>query len=129
MSTATKTPTATPTPLSVTRPTAPLPKPAADALARLERTSIAPTVVRAVTQYRSAALHAVELSDLALVGLLSDLDTDSLAHAEDLMAAARTVLADADLLYLVDGHERAKEPTLPQRPRGPHPQCATGVSV
>ena len=84
-------------------PTAPLPSAAAEALARLERTSIAPAVVGAVTQYESAALQAVELSDLALVGLLSDLDADSLVHAEDLMADARTVLASAGLLHLVGG--------------------------
>lgn len=99
----TATPTPRPTLLSAARPTAPLPKPAADALARLERTSIAPAVVCAVTQYESAALYAVELSDLAVVGLLSDLDAKSLADAEDLKGAARTVLADAGLLHLIGG--------------------------
>jgi hypothetical protein len=67
----------------------------------LERTSIAPAVVGAVTVYERAALHAVELSDLAAIGVLSDLDADSLAHAEDLMAGARAVLAEAGRLDLI----------------------------
>jgi hypothetical protein len=82
-------------------PTAPLSPAAAAALARLERTSIAPAVVGAVTVYERAALHAVELSDLAAIGVLSDLDADSLAHAEDLMAGARATLAEAGRLDLI----------------------------
>jgi hypothetical protein len=84
-----------------TRTTAPLPPAASAALSRLERTSIAPAVVRAVTEYETAALHAVELSDLALLGGLSDLDADSLAAAEDLMAGARATLAKAGRLDLI----------------------------
>lgn len=82
-------------------PTAPLPASAAMVLAKLERSSIAPAVVEAVTRYEAAALHVIELSDLAAIGDLSDLDADSLAHAEDLMAGARAVLAKAGRLDLV----------------------------
>jgi hypothetical protein len=84
-------------------PAAPLSPAASAALARLERTSIAPAVVRAVTEYETAALHAVELSDLAAIGDLSDLDADSLAHAEDLKLGARAALAKAGRLDLIGG--------------------------
>jgi hypothetical protein len=56
----------------------------------------------AVAQYETAAVHAVQLAALAEVGKLSDLDADSLAHAEDLMAAARKTLADAGRLDLIE---------------------------
>ena len=39
----------------------------------------------------------------------------------------RCQLEAAGALHLVEGHEKAKEPTLPQRPRGPYPQCAKAV--
>jgi hypothetical protein len=55
-------------------------------------------VVRAVTQYETAAVHARDLAAVAATGRMSDLDADSLATAEDLMAAAKETLADADRL-------------------------------
>lgn len=82
--------------------TAPLPPAAAEALARLEHSSVAPVIVEAVTRYETAALHVIELSDLALRGDLSDLDADSLAHAEDLKLGARAKLANAGRLDLVE---------------------------
>lgn len=39
----------------------------------------------------------------------------------------RCQLEAAGALHLVGEREKAKEPTLPQRPRGPHPQCAEAV--
>jgi hypothetical protein len=92
----TQLPTPTPT------PTTPLPPAAAAALAKLECTSIAPAVVRAVTEYETAALHAVELSDLALIDAMSDVDAHSLLDALDLMAAARKALAKAGHLDLIE---------------------------
>lgn len=121
MSTATKAPT---------RPTAPLPPAAAAALARLERSSIAPAVVRAVTVYEVASVRAMVLAGFAETGFMSDLDADSLAHAEDLMAGSRAILADAGQLHLLaDEHGKTKDPQLPQRPRGPHPQSAAKAGV
>jgi hypothetical protein len=80
-------------------PTAPLPPAAAEALAKL-----APhfPVVQAVTVYETAAVKAVQLAALAETGKLSDLDADSLAHAEDLMAGARQTIADAGMLDLIE---------------------------
>jgi hypothetical protein len=83
---------------AVDETTAPLPPAAVAALARAE--SRLP-VVRAVTQYETAAVHAVQLAALAASGRMSDLDAESLAVAEDLMAAARKTLADAGRLDLI----------------------------
>ena len=80
-------------------PTAPLPLDAAEALARIE--SHFP-LIHAVTQYETAAEHAVQLAALAETGKMTDLDADSLAHAEDLMAGARAALADAGRLDLIE---------------------------
>ncbi|MFF8589993.1 hypothetical protein ACF061_00895 [Streptomyces sp. NPDC015220] len=60
-----------------------------------------PDVVRAVTEYEVAAEHARDLAAVAASGRMTDLDADSLAAAVDLMAGARAVLADADLLDLI----------------------------
>lgn len=78
--------------------TAPIP---ASAVALLDRLQAEFPLVRAVTQYETAAEHAVQLAALAEAGCLSDLDADSLAAAEDVMAAARTVLANAGRLDLI----------------------------
>lgn len=87
--------------------TAPLPAAALPALARLHA---AFPVVQAVTVYETAAVHAVQLAALAEAGPLSDLDADSLAHAEDLMAGARATLASAGRLDLIDPlHAKAAE--------------------
>ncbi|MER6492664.1 hypothetical protein [Streptomyces griseorubiginosus] len=91
--------TATPAPLSQT-PTAPLPAEAVDALSRL-----APhfPLVEAVAVYETASVHVVQLAALAESGRLSDLDADSLAHAEDLMAGALATIAQAGRLDLIGG--------------------------
>lgn len=44
----------------------------------------------------------MQLAALAEADKLSDLDADSLAHAEDLMAGARKTLADAGRLDLIE---------------------------
>jgi hypothetical protein len=107
------------------RPTAPLPPAAATELASLEARVAGPHVLRAVAVYEAAATHAAALAVVAESGRMSDLDADSLAVAEDLMAGARSRLAAAGMLHLVDAeHEKAKEP-LPPRPRGPHPYRVT----
>jgi hypothetical protein len=90
--------------------TEPLSPAAAGAVRRLELAlfhSVPVSVVRAVTQYETAATHARELAAAAAAGTLSDLDAsdldaDSLAAAEDLMAAARTTLAAAGRLDLIE---------------------------
>lgn len=79
--------------------TAPLSPAAAEALALVE--SHFP-LIHAVTVYETAAEHAVQLAALAEADKLSDLDADSLAHAEDLMAGARKTLADAGRLDLIE---------------------------
>lgn len=98
------TPTPRPTPLSLSRPTAPLPPLAAAALSRLERSSIAPAVVKAVAQYETAAMHAAHLaSKAALRENLPAIDVRSWEFAEELMAGARAVLAEAGQLALIGG--------------------------
>jgi hypothetical protein len=93
-------------------PTAPLPPAASAALARVERalfcpesesvvTVLPPEVVRAVAVFETAAVHAVQLAALAESGDMTDLDADSLAAAEDLMAGARATLAEAGALHLI----------------------------
>lgn len=78
--------------------TAPLP---ASAVVLLDRLLAESPLVRAVAQYETAAERAVQLAVLAETGTMSDLDADSLAAAEDVMAAARTVLAKAGRLDLI----------------------------
>ncbi|EFE65806.1 predicted protein [Streptomyces viridosporus ATCC 14672] len=78
--------------------TAPLP---ADAAALLDRLQAEFPLVRAVAQYETAAVKAVQLAALAEADKMTDLDADSLAAAEDVMAAAREVLAAAGRLDLI----------------------------
>lgn len=85
--------TATPTPI------APLPPAAAELASRIE---LHFPLVQAVAQYETAAVHAVQLAALAESGRMSDLDADSLAHAEELMAGARATLASAGRLDLIE---------------------------
>lgn len=85
--------------------TEPLSPAAAGAVRRLELAlahSIPAAVVRAVTQYEAAAVHARELAEVAASGRMTDLDADSLAAAEDLMAASRATLATAGQLHLIE---------------------------
>jgi hypothetical protein len=79
-------------------PTAPLRLSAVEAAARTEAQL---PLIQAVAKYETAAVHAVQLAALAQSGDMSDLDADSLAHAEDLMAGARAVLAKAGRLDLI----------------------------
>ncbi|MDR3083109.1 MAG: hypothetical protein LBV60_19685 [Streptomyces sp.] len=60
------------------------------------------TVIQAVAQFETAAVHAKELAAVAASGRMSDLDADSLVAAEDLMAASRATLAAAGLLHLIE---------------------------
>lgn len=80
--------------------TAPLPSAAVEAMAAL--TPQFP-LVQAAAEYETAAVHAAQLAGLAESGRMTDLDADSLAAAEDVMAAARTVLAAAGRLDLIGG--------------------------
>ncbi|MEU2316578.1 hypothetical protein ACFY7X_13665 [Streptomyces althioticus] len=80
--------------------TAPLPAAALPALARLHA---AFPVVQAVTVYETAAVHAAQLAARAESGLMSDLDADDLAHAEELMAGTRAILTKAGRLDLIGG--------------------------
>lgn len=66
-------------------------------------TAVSLPVAEAVTRYETASVWAVQLAARAESGTLSDLDADSLAHAEDLMAGARAVLSEAGMLHLIGG--------------------------
>jgi hypothetical protein len=79
--------------------TAPLPPAAVKALARLEAKL---RIIRAVTEYETAAVHAAQLGDLAEYGRMTDLDADSLDLARDLMADAHATLAEAGMLHLLN---------------------------
>ena len=79
-------------------PTAPLPPAATKAADRLA--SHFP-LIQATTRHEKAAVHAAQLAHQAAAGSLTDLDADDLAHAEDLKAAAHTVLANAGRLDLI----------------------------
>jgi len=81
-------------------PTAPLPTLAADAASRIAAHF---PLVEAVTVYESATVRAVQLAALAEAGTLSDLDADSLAHAEELMVGMWVKLARAGRLDLIGG--------------------------
>lgn len=81
-------------------PTAPLPLAAVELASRIEDHF---PLIQAVTRYETAAVHAVQLAALAEAGRMSDLDADSLAHAEELMAGARATLAEAGRLDLIGG--------------------------
>ena len=86
------------------RPTAPLPAPAAEALARREATAlpVGPTVLAA--QLLKSRVRAAELADLGGAGFeLSALEWDDLAHAEDLIAGAAGALKSAGRLDLIGG--------------------------
>lgn len=66
-------------------------------------TAVSLEVAEALTRYETATVHVVQLAALAESGHLSDLDADSLAHAEDLRAGARATLAAAGRLDLIGG--------------------------
>ncbi|MGR6538872.1 hypothetical protein [Streptomyces rochei] len=80
--------------------TAPLSPAAVEAMAAL--TPQFP-LVQAVAEYETAAAHAAQLAGLAESGRMADLDADSLAVAEDVMAAAHATLAAAGRLDLIGG--------------------------
>lgn len=89
---------------TISTPTVPLSASARAALRRLELALLVPAeVVAAVTMFEAAAVQATALAGIAESGRMSDLDADSLAAAEDLMAAARKSLADAGYLHLIEG--------------------------
>lgn len=79
-------------------PTAPVPAAVTEAADRLAAHF---PLIQAVTRHETAAIHAAQLAHQAAAGTLTDLDADDLAHAEDLKAAARTVLATAGRLDLI----------------------------
>ncbi|MEU9470452.1 hypothetical protein AB0D78_28310 [Streptomyces avermitilis] len=85
------------------RPTAPLPPAAVSAMRSLERHLAAPSVVRAVTVYETAAARAAELAARAVTGTdLEALDVRSWEFAEELMAGSRATLAAAGMLHLIE---------------------------
>jgi hypothetical protein len=79
--------------------TAPLPPAAVEAVSRIEANF---PLIRAATQYQTAAVHAVQLAALAEADELSDLDAKSLALSQDLMADAYARLAEAGRLDLIE---------------------------
>ncbi len=105
-------------------PVAPLSPSARNALRSLElKLSFPLPVVRAVTEYETAAVRARDLAAVAVSGRMTEVEAGWLAAAEDMMSAAQSTLAEAGLTHLVvaaDEHGKTKEP-MPTRPRGPHP--------
>lgn len=97
--------TTRPTPLSLARPTAPLPAEAAAAMDHLElRLRFPKPVVDAVVVYETAAVHAAELAAQSASGEgLRAVDVRSWEFAEELMAGARATLAAAGRLDLIGG--------------------------
>ena len=94
---------ARPTPLSVFRPTAPLPQPAVEVLARLEL-AFAPLPVRkAVVRYRNASAVTVELSAVMDYRSLTVPEFNDLEFAQDTMRESRQILAKAGRLDLIGG--------------------------
>ena len=81
-------------------PTAPLPPAAVELLESLESRF---PLIQAVTQFETAMVHVVQLAALAESGRMTDLDADSLAHAEELMAGAKATLTKAGRLDLIGG--------------------------
>jgi len=81
-------------------PTARLSSEAAEALVRVESRF---PLIQAVAQYKSAAADRAQLAAVAESGRMSNLDADSLAHAEELMADAWATLAEAGRLDLIGG--------------------------
>jgi hypothetical protein len=78
--------------------TDPLPQPAVEAASRIQSQF---PLIEAVAVYETASVRAVQLAALAESGRMSDLDADSLAHAEELMEGARAVLEQAGRLDLI----------------------------
>lgn len=97
--------TAIPTPLSLARPTAPLPPAAVAAMDHLDlRLRFPKRVVDAVVVYETAALRAADLAAKSESGVdLPAIDVRSWEFAEELMAGARATLAAAGRLDLIGG--------------------------
>lgn len=97
-----------PTPLLLSRPSTPLPKPAADALARLERPFLPVDVVKAVTHFEVAAARYDELSARP-ASTLSPAEFDAFQAAQQTMTDAFGVLAESgrtDLLAPLEAATR-----------------------
>ncbi|MEU5772680.1 hypothetical protein ABZ819_05165 [Streptomyces venezuelae] len=87
---------------SPTRPTAPLPSAAVEALSRLERALLPAAVVVAVTRYEVASERTAELSHLMDARDLTPAEFNALFDAQTVMAGARTTLAEAGRLDLIE---------------------------
>lgn len=101
-----RTKTPTPTPLMLSRPTAPLPQSAADAVARLERAFLPLDIVRAVTVYEIASARYDELVARP-ASELSPAEFDAVGDAQQTIAEAFGVLAGAGRLDLIAPAETA----------------------
>lgn len=78
-----------------TLPTSPLPTVAVEAMRRLELAFATPEIVRAVTRYEVASARTAELSAALDTRMLSGAEFDSLALAQDVMAASQEMLTAA----------------------------------
>lgn len=84
------------------RPTAPLPAPAVEALARPEL-AFAPLPVRkAVVRYRNASATTVELSGVMDYRSLTVPEFNELKLSEEWIAESRATLAEAGMLHLIE---------------------------
>lgn len=104
----TQTRTERPTPLSVSRPSAPLPQPAVEALDRLERAflPVPLDVVRAVARYEVATARFDELMARP-ASELSPAEVDAFGEAQQTIVDALGVLAEARRLDLIEPAETA----------------------
>lgn len=98
--------TAIPTQLSLSRLTAPLPAPAAEALHRLERAFLSLPLVRAVTRYEVATARYDELVALD-ARTMTGAQFDSFAAAQQTIAESLATLAAAGRLDLIAPAETA----------------------
>lgn len=83
-----------------TRPTAPLPAPAAEALARLELAFASRRIVRAVVRFEVATARFAELSSRE-ASSLSPAEFGALRAARIVMGVSRSILDEAGMLHLI----------------------------
>ena len=84
-----------------THPTAPLPVPGVEALARLELAFAPRRIVRAVVRFEIATARFAELSARE-ASTLSPAEFGALRASRIVMSVSRSILADAGMLHLIE---------------------------
>lgn len=85
----------------ITRPTAPLPTPAVEALARLDRAFFPLSVVRAVARYEAASARRDELTAIP-AAQWSPAEFDSFTATHDALVESVLTLGEAGRLDLIE---------------------------